>query len=337
MCWDACKVGFKYCRNLIGVDGFHIKDKAGGMMLTAIGIIGNESIFPIAYAIVEGENKESWCWFLGLLARDLEIDYGSQHLYTFMSDKQKGLEVRQSEMHYGRLLEPQLSHFSSTAKCDMLVNNICESFNAMILDARDSTLIHFLEIVRKHVICALWVKFGKAPLHDFVDDCYSIENYKKAYSGSIHPMAGPQEWPYTDSEPPLPPLFSKKVGRPRKMRKKSAGEITKDGIRFSRSAVTLYCSICKKIGHNSRRCPKRRAAQRAQGDIPVAQIPFQQPMKSRVTFQQPMKSRVTVQQPRIPFQQPRIPLQQPSQPKVVVQQSKVPFQQPNCQVWKKSH
>ncbi|XP_019179532.1 PREDICTED: uncharacterized protein LOC109174735 [Ipomoea nil] len=91
MCWDACKDGFKYCRPLIGVDGCHIKDKAGGMMLTAVGIDGNEGLFPIAYAIVEGENKDSWYWFLKLLCTDLEIDNVSQRQYTFMSDKQKGL------------------------------------------------------------------------------------------------------------------------------------------------------------------------------------------------------------------------------------------------------
>lgn len=47
-------------------------------MLTAIGIDGNKGIVSIAYAIVEGENKESWCKFLELLKRNLEIDYVSQ-------------------------------------------------------------------------------------------------------------------------------------------------------------------------------------------------------------------------------------------------------------------
>ncbi|XP_019194863.1 PREDICTED: uncharacterized protein LOC109188688 isoform X2 [Ipomoea nil] len=398
MCWEACKDGFKYCMPLIGVDGCHIKDKAGGMMLTPVGIDGNEGLFPIAYAIVEGENKDSWYWFLKLLCTDLEIDNVSQRQYTFMSDKQKGLipafeEVIPMVSHrfcvrhlhsnmkvagFGgvpirdalwkaarattvstfskamrelKALDVQAfqwlmqkhpaewsrSHFSTNANSDMLVNNICESFNAMILDARDSPLIHCLEIVRKqvmlrlfecrkqatkwtgricpaiankisifekqaggywayqstevlfqvkgatdqhqvdigaktcscrkwdlngipcrHAICALWVKFGKAPLHDYVADCYTIETYKKAYSGCIHPMAGPQEWPHTDREPPLPPLFNTKVGRPRKLRKKSAGEITKDGIHISRRTVTLHCSTCKLIGHNTRKCPQRR-------------------------------------------------------------------------------
>ncbi|XP_019155422.1 PREDICTED: uncharacterized protein LOC109152282 [Ipomoea nil] len=228
------------------------------------------------------------------------------------------------------------SHFSTNANCDVLVNNICESFNAMILDARDCPLIQCLEIVRKqimlrlfecrkhamkwsgricpsiarkisiyekqaggywayqstdvlfevkgateqhqidigartcscrkwdltgipcrHAICALWVKYGKAPLHDYVHSCYTVDNYKQAYSGCIHPMSGPQEWPKTDREPPLPPLFTKKVGRPRKLRKKSAGELTKDGVKMSRMHVTLHCSICKCIGHNSRKCPQR--------------------------------------------------------------------------------
>ncbi|CAH9073115.1 unnamed protein product [Cuscuta europaea] len=57
MCWDACKEGFKHCRPLIGVDGCHLKTTIGGQILTVVSIDANNSIFPIAYAIVEGETR----------------------------------------------------------------------------------------------------------------------------------------------------------------------------------------------------------------------------------------------------------------------------------------
>nr|GMC69609.1 uncharacterized protein LOC109188688 isoform X2 [Ipomoea batatas] len=97
-------------------------------------------------------------------------------------------------------------------------------------------------------------------VNSVVDDCYTIENYKKAYSSSIHPMAGPQEWPHTDREPPLPPLFTTKLGRPRKLRKKSTRELTKDGVHISRRTVTLHCSTCK-----------LRRNRAAQAEIPAAE------------------------------------------------------------------
>ena len=38
--------------------------------------------------------------------------------------------------------------FHTRSKCDLIVNNICESFNARILDARDKPIISTMEIIR---------------------------------------------------------------------------------------------------------------------------------------------------------------------------------------------
>ncbi|XP_049365842.1 uncharacterized protein LOC125830706 [Solanum verrucosum] len=86
----ACKAGFKAgCRKIIGVDGCWLKNTMyGAQLLSAVTLDGNNNIFPIAYAIVEKENKEIWQWFLTYLMNDLEIE--EQYLWTFMSDKQKG-------------------------------------------------------------------------------------------------------------------------------------------------------------------------------------------------------------------------------------------------------
>ena len=50
---------------------------------------GNKHIFPIAWAVVEGENQESWSWFLELLMKDLKINDGKH--WTIISDQQKVL------------------------------------------------------------------------------------------------------------------------------------------------------------------------------------------------------------------------------------------------------
>ncbi|XP_019200367.1 PREDICTED: uncharacterized protein LOC109193988 [Ipomoea nil] len=217
----------------------------------------------------------------------------------------------------------------------MLVNNICESWNASIMEARDKPIIECLEIIRKmimaklfenrqkaaewkslicpkivrklkqiekaasgylatqcdffkfevrhlygdqqqvdlerkqcscrrweltgipckHAICAIWKKFGKGGVFDFVHPCYSKETYMKIYSASINPMAGPAEWPRCDTPPSLPPLYSAKVGRPKKLRTRSAAELTQDGNRVSRNHIQLHCSVCREAGHNARKCP----------------------------------------------------------------------------------
>ncbi|XP_027907647.1 uncharacterized protein LOC114166966 [Vigna unguiculata] len=89
-CFKACKDNFMSCRPIIGLDGCFLKGKYGGELLTAIGRDGNDQILPIAYAVVEVENKDSWTWFLDLLIEDL----GGKQLCggcTFISYQQKGL------------------------------------------------------------------------------------------------------------------------------------------------------------------------------------------------------------------------------------------------------
>ncbi|XP_031130170.1 uncharacterized protein LOC116031942 [Ipomoea triloba] len=400
-CWEACKEGYKFCRKIIGVDGCYLKSKFGGQLLTAVGIDGNDNIFPLAYAIVELETKESWSWFLELLRVDLKISREDEHQLIFISDKQKGLlpafedvlpyathrfcvrhlhgnmklagfvgkalkdglwaaakattvnsfndamgEIKNMDVEAYKWLaerhpsEWSRSHFTPFSKSDALVNNISESFNAMILDAREQPLISCLESIRKllmkklfeskqkaaswkghfcltimkkiavveqfaagclgsqsdenlfeircmsglgsleqhsvdlmrgacscrkwdltgipckHAICAIWLKHGKGGVvHHYVSDCYSINSYLNTYGGRIKPLAGPSEWPKSNKQPLLPPLYTRKAGRPKKLRKMSAPEMTKDGTHMNRSVIVKHCKKCNKTGHNARTCP----------------------------------------------------------------------------------
>lgn len=44
------------------------------------------------------------------------------------------------------------SHFSCNAKCDILLNNLCECFNAAILEVRDKPIVSLLEIIRIYLM-----------------------------------------------------------------------------------------------------------------------------------------------------------------------------------------
>ena len=59
------------CRPIIGLDGCFLKGKYGGELLTAVGREENDQMLPIAFAVVEVENKDSWTWFLELLIEDI--------------------------------------------------------------------------------------------------------------------------------------------------------------------------------------------------------------------------------------------------------------------------
>lgn len=85
MCLNARKKGLlSGCKSIIRIDGFHLKGQCKGQLLTAVGVDGNDEIFPLAYAIVEIKSKESWIWFLQLLLDDIE-----DVRWTFNPEEQK--------------------------------------------------------------------------------------------------------------------------------------------------------------------------------------------------------------------------------------------------------
>ena len=88
MCLGALKKGFKAgMRDFLGLDGAHMKGPFPGQILTAVGVDSNNGIYPLAYAVVEIENIETWKWFLECLGDDLDLYSNSN--FTFVSDMQK--------------------------------------------------------------------------------------------------------------------------------------------------------------------------------------------------------------------------------------------------------
>ncbi|XP_027171989.1 uncharacterized protein LOC113771616 [Coffea eugenioides] len=172
----ALKRGFKSgCRKIIGVDGCHLRGPHPGVLLTGVGINSNDYVYPVAYAVVEAEKKRSWKWFIEFLKYNLSIN--DQRNWRFISDKQKGLgsaiqkvipdvEHRQcieclrdydvaawkwlndnsSPYHWPR------SYFRVAAKCGILLNNLCESFNSVIMDAREKPILGMLETIRIYLM-----------------------------------------------------------------------------------------------------------------------------------------------------------------------------------------
>ncbi|KAH0712686.1 hypothetical protein KY289_008645 [Solanum tuberosum] len=153
ICFAACKVGFKAgCRKIVGVDGCWLKATMyGAQLLSAVTLDGNNNIFPIAYAIVEKENKETWCWFLTYLMNDLEIE--EQYLWTFMSDKQKGL------LEAFELVLPDVSHrfcvrhlhnnFKKAGFCGMALKNaLWKAALATTVDRFDASMADLFELDR---------------------------------------------------------------------------------------------------------------------------------------------------------------------------------------------
>ncbi|XP_074303609.1 uncharacterized protein LOC141638060 [Silene latifolia] len=78
------------CRSLIGVDSAHLKGNHRGVLLFAAALDGNNEMFPIAIAVVEAKNKDSWCSFFTFL-KQCVAESGRTN-WTIISDKQKGVK-----------------------------------------------------------------------------------------------------------------------------------------------------------------------------------------------------------------------------------------------------
>ena len=114
-----------------------------------------------------------------------------------------------------------------------------------------------------------------------VHKCYSIENYLKAYGHNIMPMRDRKSWEKMNGIPIHPPVFTKKMGRPAKNRRKTPEEKKKkDGtVYINKKGVAMHCSVCGSADHNKRGHAKFMRQQEAQledddevGDPSILQV-----------------------------------------------------------------
>ncbi|KAM3374531.1 hypothetical protein P3S68_013245 [Capsicum galapagoense] len=81
--------GFKHgCRPLIFLEATSLRSKYKETLLTATAVDADDGFFPVAFAVIDIENDDSWRWFLEQLKSALS---NSQSL-TFISDREKNLK-----------------------------------------------------------------------------------------------------------------------------------------------------------------------------------------------------------------------------------------------------
>ncbi|XP_062085284.1 uncharacterized protein LOC133791371 [Humulus lupulus] len=379
ICLKSCKDGFlKGCRPLMGLDGCFLKGYCKGMLLAAVGIDGNNSMFPIAYAVCEKENTDTWTWFCELLKEDLNVDNSIQ--FTFINDKQKGLEnavacvwegseTRNCVRHlhnnfkkefHGLLMKQLLwaaarattpqefkrkmqaikdvnphayawlagklpnqwtkSHFQETVKCDMLVNNLCEIFNATIMIARDKPIVTLLEKVRAdanrfevnqggmsqifavdlvkmtctcrrfelsgipcaHALACIWS--CNDDVMNFIHEYYKKERFVVAYGGVVGPMPSPENWPKTGLNLIQAPGENNLPGRPKKKRRWGTDEPPLGATKTKRTGQQTTCNNCKEVGHYKNSCKKpvvKKAPIAKKNGRPPSKNPSQETKKRR--------------------------------------------------------
>ena len=69
MFWSFAQTehAFQFCRLVVLVDGTFLIGKYRGTLMMAVVVDPEDQIVPMAFALAEGENNESWSWFMRLL------------------------------------------------------------------------------------------------------------------------------------------------------------------------------------------------------------------------------------------------------------------------------
>ncbi|WVZ51299.1 hypothetical protein U9M48_002454 [Paspalum notatum var. saurae] len=189
ICLDACKRGFKAgCRKVVGLDGCFFKGATNGELLCAIGRDANNQMYPIAWAVVEKENNDSWDWrwrsglpmlnigtvlgtYMPIGERSIRRRNGEALRYcakapcmTLFNLAKARLAKRTPQGAQG-IMQPIPKDWSGAwfrlgSNCDSVDNNMCESFNKWIVEARFYPIITMLEAIRRKVM-----NQGREPEH----------------------------------------------------------------------------------------------------------------------------------------------------------------------------
>ena len=89
--------GFEHCRPLISIDGTHLYKKYKGTLMIAMRCDGNNQLFPLTFSITEGENIDSWGWFLACIRNRVTQRMG----ICVISDRHPGIMAAMSDPHLG--------------------------------------------------------------------------------------------------------------------------------------------------------------------------------------------------------------------------------------------
>ncbi|KAK4363790.1 hypothetical protein RND71_019031 [Anisodus tanguticus] len=93
------------CRPLLFLDSTLLYAKYQGTLLAAVGVDGNDGVFPLAFAVVDEETNDNWHWFLSELKSAVPMSCP----ITFVCDFQRGIreslhDIFQEECHHGYCL-----------------------------------------------------------------------------------------------------------------------------------------------------------------------------------------------------------------------------------------
>ncbi|KAK9195058.1 hypothetical protein WN943_003175 [Citrus x changshan-huyou] len=132
------------------------------------------------------------------------------------------------------------------------------------------TMRFIVKLEDKTCDCGYWeivglpCSYAMAAIHyarheiEYIPFCFTKQAYINTYSVMFSPILNERTWERGDRPLIDPPIVRKKIGRPKKCRKRAATQPQKCSRRFF-----VNCSVCGGSNHNVRSCPLRPSVARA--------------------------------------------------------------------------
>ncbi|XP_024178269.1 uncharacterized protein LOC112184236 [Rosa chinensis] len=238
------------CRPIIGLDECHLKAVHKGQLLLAVGIDGNNDIYPIGWAIVEQESRDLWTWFLSFLKEDLMIHHSSQ--YAFISDKQRGLEQAIKDLFPDAEHIHCVRHLHNNIKGDCHTGlNLKQRLWAVARAIAMTQYTKAMEDMEKTSFTTCWTQSCTCGRWDLCE----------SFVAMLFLQSTPKdEWEHKEKKI-APPLYKRQPGRSRTKRTKEPGDEAPLPLEIEKLPRSYYsqviCGTCNKKCHNKRTCHKR--------------------------------------------------------------------------------
>jgi hypothetical protein len=137
-----------------------------------------------------------------------------------------------------------------------------------IFQVQSREMQYIVDVTAKQCECRRWQLTGipcnhaisclrheRVPPESVLPDCYTTNAFQRAYEFNIWPCTDKSNWEKINGAEIKPPVYEKKVGRPKKSRRKAPYEVQgKNGPKLTRHGVVMHCTHCKGPGHNCGGC-----------------------------------------------------------------------------------
>ncbi|KAK1288769.1 hypothetical protein QJS10_CPB19g00242 [Acorus calamus] len=215
--------------------------------MAATSVDENHGLFPVAYAICEEENGETWTWFLECLKEAIRETEG----LIFLSD-----------------MNIKLASWEAT-----------RAFTRLGFDIALEKIQKVDECAAKYLsdIKAVWSRhqFGSSgnrglDILQFIDPCYFTKSFRATYEMRVNSLVDRALWEHVDLPyTVLLPLSRRPRGRPKKKRIRDSNEQKK--IKRMHN-----CGRCCNLGHHKATCKEPLKIIESQGTRSLPRTPNKQ-------------------------------------------------------------